>query len=214
MKLGIKDLIKYGVIIAMVIAVVSLLSVKKGVIPASISLDTVDTYRDINDKLRAQIVQKVISSDNHHIIDSLENVIKGLKKSDVKSVSVIESEAKVVVRDTVIYKDSTYQLFRKDDWLDLVVKLNKDTGTVAFSLRDSLTIVEFEKRKLFSTTRILDISHSSPYFSTKRAGSYTIQDRLPILTIGPSVNFGYDGQWRTTFGISVQVPLIKINKPR
>lgn len=205
-----KSFIVAAILSAAIVAAIFLFVGRKDVpIVDTISLDTVDAYRDTNDKLRAQVVQKVISH-NSKIVDSLKSVVRS--SGHISGITVAEVKVETTFVDKPVYIDSAYELHRRDPWLDLSVRLKRDTGIFAISLSDSLTITRIDKRGLFSKRSIIDISHSSPYFSTSRAVSYIIDEKYPIVTIGPSVMIGYDGKIRMLVGISAQIPIIKIRK--
>lgn len=210
--LKLEDILKYVVVITITILITKYLS-PKTVLPGTVHYDTVTTYRDISNKIHSVISHnEQINEGQKHLIDSLSTVLK-VKSSNIKTVTSVITKIDTVFTERTIVSDSTFTIGRKDKWVSILAKVNKDSGTISFNINDTLTMTSIEKNSLFKSTSYIDIYHSNPYIRDTKGYSFSVTKKSAKVSIGPYIGYGYDIRSNTlspSIGISIQLPLIKI----
>lgn len=209
--------LKYPIIIISTVIITKYVSTTVGVDSKPIIYETPKTYEDINNKIHSVIEEKNINIHSHKdYADSLAGLLRIKSKELEKVTSALSRmEVKIIEKPIVIttVKDTAFSLIKEDEWIKIHAYLSKDTGSITFSARDSLTIVQYEKRRLFSNTKYIDISHANPYIKTDKAYTVSFKQTRPRLTLGPYIGYGYNintNKFSPSIGVSIQLPLIKI----
>ncbi len=182
-----------------------------------ISLDSLHQIRDINDHLYAEIQQKTlteleVTKERDSLAKALRTkpkYIKGEDKITIRRDTVFKDSSKVVIEPT---GDTAYKVEHHDRYTDIVAIAGKNSGSIAYSSRDTITRVEIEKTHWFKPTEhTILLNSANPYNTITHGGSFTVKEKTPFLTIGPYI--GYDiFSKKLGFGISIQKPIFTIKK--
>lgn len=192
------------------------------IVPTSdpLVLQQVKQIKDENNKLYAKISQQVLDKEAvQAYTDSLAKALK-IEKKNIKTVD------KIVTRDSIVYKDNNtkpifgpdstttiaYSTEFHDPWVDIKAVAGKDSGSISFQSRDTVTRVETVENHLFKATdHFVFLGNANPHNEIKEGASFTIQEKRPWLTVGPYI--GYDPfQKKISAGISIQLPILQIKK--
>lgn len=189
-----------------------------------LQLQQVQQMRDENGKLYAQISQQVLQlTQIQSFSDSLAKALK-IKPKYIQGVD------RVVTKDSVVYNnvpveeaiitgednDSSivYTVEKHDPWTDIMAKINpsKDTASIEYTSRDTLTRVQVAEAHLFSpTTYTVYMGNANPHNDIKEGASFQIKEKRTWLSVGPSIQYNPFTQ-KVDVGISVQIPLIQFKK--
>lgn len=213
---------KNWAIIILVITIVLLTCLRKRPVEPAIPdntpiLQRVDQIKDENDKLYAQVQQKVLENAiARKFADSLAKALR-VKPKFVRGVDqyVYSVDTVFTVTPVVTYqnKDTAFTVRKKDLWVDIEANVRtRGQSTLRFSSKDTLTRTEIVKTPLFgATTRYITIRNANPYNVVEKGYSWTVKEKRAWLTVGPYI--GYDVlNMRPSIGVSVQLPLIQLKK--
>jgi len=180
-------------------------------------------YKDRNGSLVSEVTQvKLDKAEVDARVDSLARELN-ISKSDIKTVDryITKKDTQWISKSTPVYyhNDTAYKVSQKDQWLSIEAIAGKDTGSIKFSLRDTLDRVEKDKSGIiqllgFNKGTNVYLRTKSPYIDYKEGYSITVKEKETWLTIGPSVQYDLLGpnKNKVTVGVSAQIPLIKIKK--
>jgi hypothetical protein len=154
----------------------------------------------------------VIQLENSNLKNTIDSLKKQLKLPN--SAKIINTTSVITKTDTVLVPkidtllvngDSVKRLRYKDEWVDISTVL---TNSPTFSIKavDTLSFTTVKNKK---ETKIY-IDNKSPYVSINQGYSYSVKTKKPWLTIGPHI--GLDITGKPTIGVSVQYPLIRLNR--
>lgn len=212
-----------GAILFMICLVLAYLAFKKPktitiVSDNPVQLKKVDSMRDANGKLYAVVTQQVLEiAQVKAYTDSLAKALK-LKPKYIQGVD------KIVTKDSVVYKDlpskpllqangdTAYAVSFNDAWTDITAVVGKDTGTILYESRDTLTRVDVVENHLFKpTTHTIYMGNANPHNEVKEGASFSIKEKRAWLSVGPYI--GYDPfQKKASIGISAQLPIFQFKK--
>ena len=177
-------------------------------------LEEVKRIKDENDKLVSQIKHQILTQEEtKRERDSLAKALK-LKPKFIKGVDKLVTKVDTVFTNlpTTSIGDSMYQVEKHDAWLDVVARAGKNSGTIGIKQRDTLTRIEVVKDPLIGRTkRYTYIRHSSPHITDTEGYSWKTVEKQTWLTLGPSLQYNPFSK-KFDFGISVQIPIIKLKK--
>lgn len=184
-----------------------------------LKLEEVKQIRDQNGKLEAQLEQKVYTQVQvTHLLDSVAKVLK-VKVKTIRGVERIVLKTDTIYRNLptrpifVVGKaDTAYQVERHDGWNDIIATAGRDSGSIIFRSRDTISRVEIFKQPLFgSPTHYVYITNSNPYVKTTEGTSFIIKEKQPWLCIGPYG--GYDPFLKQgSIGVGVMFPIITLKR--
>lgn len=183
-------------------------------------IEELNQYKDLNGNLVSKITQLEFSK--KEVESRVDSIAKELKLSKGKIITVDHYHTSV---DTQFYpkpipvykdKDTLYKVTQKDEWLLVEAVAGKDTGYIHLQLTDELDRIEEYKPGflgLFPKTNIY-LRSKSPYINYSKGYSFTVKEKTTFLTIGPSIQYNLVGPYKnkTSVGVSIQIPLIKIKK--
>lgn len=178
-------------------------------------LEPTKEFVDINNKIHNVITQQAIEKEEQKdYVDSLKTVLK-VKDEDIKEVTKLTQsiDTGFTVKSEInsSSKDTIYSVHKKDNWIDISAFAGRDSGKILLGLTDTLTYTSVRKRGLFNTYNYVDIYHTNPYITTRKGYSITFKERQAIITIGPSIGYGYNGRgFSPYFGISATFPVLRI----
>lgn len=184
-----------------------------------LTLQKVVQLRDQNDKLYAKISQ--ITLDKISIgkyTDSLSKALR-IEKGNIKSVE------KIVTRDSIIYRDHNtvaitnkendiiaYSAEFQDSWVHIKAVAGKDTGSIFFTSKDTLTRIITEENHWFRPTQHnVFLGNANPHNEVTEGASFSIKEKKLWLTVGPYI--GYDPfTQKPSIGIGVQLPILQFKR--
>lgn len=182
-------------------------------------LKQVDSFRDINGKLYAELEQKVYTQAQvSFLLDSVAKAL-GVRVRTIKGVE------RVVFKVDTIYKnlpsrpifivgnhDTAYQVERHDGWNDIVATAGPDSGSVVFRSRDTLTRIQITKSPLIGQTKnYIYMTNANPYNRISEGASFIVKEKQTWLSIGPYI--GYDPfSNRVSIGIGAEFPIINLKR--
>ena len=182
-------------------------------------LKEVDSLRDANGKLYAQLEQKVYTqAEVNHLLDSVAKAL-GIRVKTIKGVERVVVKLDTVYRklpaDTIYTAGgviSGYKVEKHDGWNDIIATVLGEENSISYSARDTLTRIEVVKNPLFGPAkRYIYQTNSNPAMRIQQGASFTIKEKQPYLSIGPYL--GYDPFTnRVDVGIGVTVPLINLKR--
>jgi hypothetical protein len=130
------------------------------------------------------------------------------KPRNIQSITTLRTINKGVIHpriDTAYLLDSisTYKFSYQDDWMKLNGEIGK-TATIGYLFKDSIVLTTYKKH--FQTY----VSGYSFNPNVQLSGITTIKVRQPRFSIGPSLNYSWNGtKFSPSIGISLQYSLIK-----
>lgn len=166
------------------------------------TLQKLNQYKDINNQLYEKLNQQYVSINQMKSInDSLASALK-IKNKNIVSSTTITQKIDTVIQ---IKHDTTFQI--KDTPFHYIF----DTSFY-FSINDTLHFLQQLKSHLFKPDEYtLYIKNTSPYVHITSGNSYILYQKKPIFTMGPALLVDpFNG--KVSVGISIQIPLIKINR--
>lgn len=160
--------------------------------------------------------------DRHTLLKTIElnkNELAQLKKENNLLVHKLNAHIKIVVKTDTFFKsnvvmDSNCNFFteKKDNYLSLSVKGNKDSATFTYQSIDTITYIDFVKyRFLRSNLRTVDIKNKNPYNKITAGQAFVLKEAYTYLSLGPQIGFNPINQ-KIYLGIGIQfnlLPLIK-----
>lgn len=184
-------------------------------------LEQVNTYRDKQGKLVAQLTQKYIEKDELlKRTDSLANLLK-LKTKNIKEVDqyhvitdtvFVDLPTKIIVNHDTINNtiDTLYTVTKKDGWINIEAKVNRVSGSIKVSGIDTLTRVVSNKFHLFKPDEtIITLKNSSPYNRITEGYSFSIKEKPVLFDV--SLQLGYNPLSKQSYiGIGISKSLFKI----
>lgn len=178
-------------------------------------LEELNQIRDENFNLLSEIrVKEVTIEEQRSILDSIRSTVpKPLrpKISQIKSVEKFTLSTDSSLRLPVI-RDSVIKIEKHDGWLSAQAEIRNDSAILKIGIKDTITRTQIYKRHLFKPDEhYILLRSSSPYSIIQEGFSFTIKEKQTVLTIGPSINYSPFVN-RISFGISVQLPILKIKK--
>lgn len=181
-------------------------------------LQKVKILQDRNQKDWTELKQYIIDVKTAKEIN--DSLAKALKKKPrfIKGRDVIITKSDtlwVKLPTTIMYnekeKDTVYTIRKKDDYIDVEAQVGPHFGQIHFSSIDTLTRLIIIHKSLFGkTTNSVYLSNKNPYNKITEGTSFTIKEKVPLLTVGPSIGINYNG--KPTVGVSVQFPIFSIKK--
>lgn len=188
-----------------------------------IVLKPVDSIRDVNNKLYAQIAQQVQEKATAQAYtDSLENALR-IAKGSIRTVD------KYVTRDSIAYIDTAtkavyitgdtiksvpvaYSTEFKDSWVDIKAVAGKDTGSISFKDVDTVTRIETTEKSLFGPTKHnIFLGNSNPHNDITEGASFTIKEKVPAVIILPTFQYSpFSTGSKFNVGISIGSPKFAI----
>lgn len=201
---------------------------KPTVVPPQITnpvqLKAVDSMRDTNGKLYAKVAQQTLQ------LVQIQSYADSLAKALKIKPKYIQGVDRVVTVDSVVYNNipvtekideehlsdtlQIYTIEKHDPWTDIKATLDvkRDTASVEYKSRDTLTRVEVAETHLFSpTTYTVYMGNSNPYNDIKEGASFQIKEKRAWLSIGPDLQYNPFTN-KLNLGISVQLPLLQFKK--
>lgn len=178
-------------------------------------LEELRQIRDENFNLLSEIrLKEVKIEEQESLLDSIRNTVpKPLrpKISQIKSVEKFTLSTDTSLKLSIVH-DSTIKIEKHDPWLSAFAEIHNDSASLTIGIKDTITRTEIYKRHLFKPDEhYILLRSSSPYSSIQEGFSFTIKEKKTVLTIGPSINYSPFVN-RISFGISVQLPILKIKK--
>jgi len=190
-----------------------------------LQLKQVDSMRDINGKLYAQIAQQVYQlSQIKTYSDSLAKALK-LKPKYIQGVDQIAEHDSIIYKEEPIVKDTTseggevYTIEDHDAWSDVVATINarQDSASIKYSSRDTLTRVQVVNTHTLlgleyaPTTYSILIHNANPHNIIQEGASFQVAEKRTFLTIGPDLQYNPFTN-KLNLGISVQYPILQFKK--
>lgn len=182
-------------------------------------LRQVDSFRDINGRLYAKLEERVYTQTQvSHLLDSVAKSL-GIRVKTIKGVERVVYQTDTIYKNLpsrpifiVSNRDTAYQVERHDGWNDIIATAGRDSGSIVFRSRDTLTRIEITKSPLIgSTKRYIYLTNTNPSMQIKEGASFTIKEKQPWISIGPYI--GYDPfSNRPSIGIGVQFPIITLKR--
>lgn len=127
-------------------------------------------------------------------------------KEVIKYQTITRTEIKTVT-------DTFNRIEYKDRWTEVKGEIKHDTIKLSVTTYDSLTIVQYEKRKnLFSKKKIyIDVFNSNPSVHTDGIRMYQVKQKPKNWSLGVGVSYGWNGKnWQPQVGISLTRTLIRL----
>lgn len=151
-------------------------------------------------------------------IDGLKND-KEIQATKIAKLDKLLAKIKITTKVDTFFKtksfiDSNFNFYaeKKDEWIKLSVKGNKDSAIFKYSSIDTIVYVEYIKRNIFkSNEHIVDIKNTNPYNKINTGSSFKIKETTTYLSAGPQIGWNPINQ-KLYIGIGVQfnlIPLIK-----
>lgn len=129
-------------------------------------------------------------------LDSLRRYYKGTINQLSKYTAGVDTffDEKVVK----IYTDTgknTKTIAFSDDYVTVSARDSAGKGRIDLKLQDTITYVDYTKKRfLRSDQRIVDISNKNPYVKITHGSSITLKQPKTIISIGPSIGYGWSVQ--------------------
>lgn len=184
-----------------------------------VTLHTLDTIRDSNNRLWSLVTQTVYDKAQvQRYADSLAKVLKTKPQ-------YIQGEDVVLIKDSVVYrsvpsepiyitktKDTAYKVEVHDPWTDIVAVAGKDSGSIAFKQRDTLSSVTIQESHLIGKTKTtIFMGNSNPHDEILQGASFSIKQKEVFLSVGPDIQYNPFTQ-KVNIGLSVQLPILKFKR--
>lgn len=183
-------------------------------------LKKVEYLEDKNKNLWAEVKQIVVSKEEADIRnDSLAKALK-IKPKFIKGqdIYVFKHDTTFITTSTTVIrgKDTAYKVEKHDPYVDIVAVAGRDSGSINYSSRDTLTAIHVVKNPLIGrTTRTTYINNKSPYNRIVEGASFTTKEKKVWLSIGPSAHLNYNPFTQRVsggIGISIQKPIIQFKR--
>lgn len=180
----------------------------------TLRFDSVKYYKDINGHLNAKIKSQTVDiSKVKGIVDSLSIVLK-TKPRNIRNLEVYTLKIDTVITEKVIVHNTRDSVLveKNDKYISLKAIIKDSLGVFHLSHRDTIYRTEIVKPFLFRKAETtIYLRNASPYSKIISGSSFTIKNKKPFLTVGPS--FGVDVlSGRPIIGISVQIPVLTLYK--
>jgi len=183
-------------------------------------------YRDENGRLHAELAQVTLTSEQAQIyfkkeLDSVARLLKIRDGDIIALVKIIDSSSgsgsgkidtiiKTITRDSIVYKDTIFQVNFDDKYLHLQNTIDKGGYDLNYIYRDSLTLIQYYKTQGLKKIPYLDVFSSNPNADVK-IKSYQIQDLYTErITVTAGMNFTYWNGWKVYPGINIGYRLFGI----
>jgi hypothetical protein len=177
--------------------------------------EELNQIRDENYNLLSEIrIKEIRIEEQKFLLDSLRMAIpKPLRprRNEIRSVDRFTIKADTALSSLPVFrKDSVIKVEKHDQWLSAVTEIREDSAIFRISFKDTITRTEVYKKHLFrANEHYILLQSSSPYTSIKEGFSFTIKERKPIISIGPSITYQPFVN-RISLGISVQIPIVLV----
>lgn len=182
-------------------------------------LKQVDSLRDANGKLYVQLEQRVYTQAQvTHLLDSVAKAL-GIRVKTIQGVEKVVIKLDTVYRklpvDTVYMNGGVevgYKIEKHDGWNDIVATILRDSSSISYKARDTLTRIEVVKNPLFGPTkRYIYQTNSNPAMRINQGASFIVKEKQPYLSIGPYLGYNPFTN-KVDAGIGVMIPLINLKK--
>lgn len=188
-------------------------------VDTALSLHKVDTFRDKNDKLFAQVEQQVYTQAQvSHLLDSVAKAL-GVKVKYIQGADKYTVQVDTVYRDLPVKRiyvlsanDTAYRVEKHDGWNDIIAVAGPDSGSIVYRSRDTITRYEMVKTPIIGATkRYIYLNNANPYNKIESGASFTIKEKQTWLSVGPYI--GYDPFLnKASIGIGVMFPIFNLKK--
>jgi hypothetical protein len=173
----------------------------------------VEQIKDVNGKTSALIHQyNTERAANKVLIDSLAHALS-IKAEEIKGVDKYITKIDTLWKDSIVYIPATADvdstiISRRDPYVSILAVGKKDSSYILFKLTEDTSTRIAVDHTPFLKRPYTDVylRHSNPYFNTVRGNSFTIDQKVPLFSLGLSL--GYDViNNRVSFGPTITKPI-------